>query len=78
MAAIAYISRRHRVPVVKEMPTESEEAAQRRVTDAVTGNGMVLVMQMRSMLFKHSLLHPKELISMIRLTLLKMAKSRPY
>jgi len=48
VTATAYMYRRHRVPVVKEMPTKSEEAAQRRVMDAVTGNGMVLVMQMRN------------------------------
>jgi hypothetical protein len=84
---MAYMFQRHRVPVVKEMPTKSEEAAQRRVMDTVTGSGMVLVMQMRnhekvalvgrgydkSILFKHSLLHPKELISIIRLVPLKMA-----
>lgn len=55
--------------------------------DAVTGNGMVFIIQMqnhekvvltwkgynKSMLFKHSLLHPKELIPIIRLVPLKMA-----
>lgn len=55
--------------------------------DAVTNNGIVLVIQMRnhekvaltwkgynkSMLFKYSLLHPKELIPIIRLVPLKMA-----
>jgi hypothetical protein len=29
VAAMAYMFRRHRVPVVKEMPTKSEEAAHR-------------------------------------------------
>lgn len=48
VVAMAYMFRRHRVPAVKEMPTESEEAAQRRVMDAVTSNGMVIVMQVRN------------------------------
>ena len=48
MAAIAYMFRRHRVPVVKEMPTKSEGAAQRRVMGTVTGNRMVLVVQIRN------------------------------
>lgn len=47
MVAMTYLLRRPSAPVVKEMPTESEEAAQRQVVDAVTGNGMVLIMQMR-------------------------------
>jgi hypothetical protein len=48
VAAIAYMFRRYRVPVVKEVPTESEEAAQRKVMDVVTGNRMVFVMQTRN------------------------------
>lgn len=48
VAAMAYMFHRHRVPAVKEMPTKSEEAAQRRVMDTMTGNGMVLVMQMQN------------------------------
>ena len=41
VVAMAYIFRRHR-------GAESEEAAQTRVMDAVTGNGMVIVMQVRN------------------------------
>jgi hypothetical protein len=45
---MAYMFQRHHVPVVKELSTKSEEAAKRRVMDTVTGNGMVLIMQMQN------------------------------
>jgi hypothetical protein len=46
VAAMAYRFQCHRVPVVKEMSTKSEEAAKRRAMNIVTSNGIVLVMQM--------------------------------